>query len=496
MSRLAAVLTDVRPLRESAAYRRLWIGQAISGFGQQMSVVAVAYEVYRITGSSFAVGLVGLAGLLPLVLGGLYGGALVDAFDRRRVALVSALGLWACSMALVVHSALQRPLGRRPLHDRRGAVGDVRGQQPGPARRCCRSCCRPRCCPPRTRSAWRPPTCRSRSVRCSGGVLIAWRGPEAAYVADAILFVAALYSVARLPALPPSVRQPVPGLRSVVEGLRFLRQAPNVRMTFVIDLCAMVLAQPRALFPALALTVFATGPSTLGLLQSAPGIGAVIAFAVSGWISRVHRHGLAVAVAVVAYGAASRSGGCRRSADTHLGGTALLWLCVAFLAGSGAADMVSAAYRSTILQTAAPDEMRGRMQGVFIVVVAGGPPSGRLRDRLARRADGGAVGHDPRRPCSASAACSRPSRRSAGSSRTTRGTPSPRTQPEDPALGELADVDLEPHLLGATQQLAVGRVQRGRGEELASGPLAQQPAREERLARGRTTQHLGRHPAQ
>lgn len=375
MSRLGAVLTDVRPLRESAAYRRLWTGQAISGFGQQMSLVAVAYEVYRITHSSFAVGLVGLAGLLPLVLGGLYGGALVDAFDRRRVALVSALGLWLCSIALVVHAALHvRSVG---VLYAIVAVQSAMFAVNNPARAAMLPQLLPASLLPAANALGMAATNLAFTVGpLLGGVLIAWKGPEAAYVADAILFVAALYSVARLPALPPLVKKPVPGLSSVVEGLSFLGKAPNVRMTFVIDLCAMVFAQPRALFPALALTVFATGPSTLGVLQAAPGIGAVIAFAVSGWISRVHRHGLAVVLAVVGYGACVALGGLAAVTDARVGGTLLLWCCVAFLAGSGATDMVSAAYRSTILQTAAPDEMRGRMQGVFIVVVAGGPRLG------------------------------------------------------------------------------------------------------------------------
>jgi len=139
----------------------------------------------------------------------------------------------------------------------------------------------------------------------------------------------------------------------------------------------MVFAQPRALFPALAATVYATssgsdaGASSLGLLQASPAIGSLIAFVLSGWISRVHRHGIAIVVAIVVYGASVAAAGF-----SAIGVPGLLWLAVSFLALSGAADMVSAAYRSTILQTAAPDEMRGRMQGLFIVVVAGGPRLG------------------------------------------------------------------------------------------------------------------------
>ncbi len=189
-------------------------------------------------------------------------------------------------------------------------------------------------------------------------------------------FTAAIYALLRLPAIPPANGpQRTPGLKSVAEGLRFLAKAPNLRMTFIVDMCAMVLAQPRALFPALALTVYAGSASTLGILQAAPAIGSLLAFLVSGWIGRVHRHGIAIAVAVILYGAAVAAAGF-----SAMGLPGMLWLGVVFLALSGSADMVSAAYRSTMLQTAAPDQLRGRLQGVFTVVVAGGP---RLGDFLA-----------------------------------------------------------------------------------------------------------------
>jgi len=370
------LLTDLRPLRASAAYRRLWIGQAISGFGQQMSVVAVAWEVWALTESSFSVGLVGLSGLLPLVLGGLYGGALVDAFDRRTVAIASAVGLWLSALALVLHSAMDW-----------NAVGLLYGivavqslfyAVNNPARAAMLPQLLPAPLLPAANALGMAATNLSFTVGpLLGGVLIAWRGVEAAYVADAVLYTAAIYSVLRLPSLPPATKVPVPGVRSVVEGLRFLRTAPNIAMSFVVDLCAMVFAQPRSLYPALAATVYATsasgdaGASSLGLLQASPAIGSLLAFVVSGWVSRVHRHGVAVTVAVVAYGASVSAAGF-----AAIGAPGLLWLGLSLLALSGAADMISAAYRSTILQSAAPDEMRGRMQGLFIVVVAGGPRLG------------------------------------------------------------------------------------------------------------------------
>lgn len=370
---LSRVLTDIRPLQVSAPYRRLWFGQTFSQFGQQMSTVAIAYQAYVLTGSTFAVGLVGLVGLLPLVLGGLYGGALVDAFDRRTVGLVSGFGLWACSLALLG----QAHFGNSSV----GVLYVIIAVQSAmfavnnPAR----AAMLPRLLPRELLPAANALGMAAFNLGFTvgplvGGLVIGWHSVEAAYLIDAITFTAALYALFRLPPVPPLVEERTrraPGLRSVVDGLRFLRRATNLRMTFVLDLCAMVFAQPRALFPALALTVYAGGASSLGLLQAAPAIGSLVAFALSGWISHVHRHGIAIVVAVAAYGAAVAAAGF-----AAIGLPGLLWLGVSCLAASGAADMVSAAYRSTMLQTAAPDEMRGRLQGVFTVVVAGGPRLG------------------------------------------------------------------------------------------------------------------------
>jgi MFS family permease len=154
----------------------------------------------------------------------------------------------------------------------------------------------------------------------------------------------------------------------VRDGLAFLRRSPNLRMTFVLDLCAMVFAHPRALFPALAYKVYGGGAATVGVLQAAPAVGALMAFVVSGWVSRVHRHGVAIVLAILVYGAAIGA----------VGLSGALWAGVLFLCIAGAADSVSSAFRNTVLQVAAPDELRGRLQGVFIVVVAGGPRLGDL----------------------------------------------------------------------------------------------------------------------
>ncbi|WP_216822887.1 MFS transporter [Aeromicrobium sp. A1-2] len=371
LARVGHVVSDIRPLRESPAFRRLWFGQTISQFGQQMTVIAIAFQVYGLTGSSFKVGLVGLCGLAPLVLGGLYGGALVDAYDRRLIALWSAVGLWVCSGLLVAQAyADVESVGLLyAIVALQAAFFAVNN----PAR----SAMLPRLLPAEMLPAANALGMASFNLGFTvgplvGGLVIGWHGVEVAYTIDAITFGAALYALVRLPSIPPlGGRGSAPGLRSVVEGLRFLASAPNLRMTFIVDLCAMIFAQPRALFPALAITVYAGNASTLGLLQAAPAIGSLVAFAVSGSVGRVRRQGIAIVVAIAVYGVAVAAVGV-----SAIGLPGVLWLGVTFLALSGAADMISASYRSTILQTAAPDELRGRLQGVFVVVVAGGPRLG------------------------------------------------------------------------------------------------------------------------
>jgi len=204
----------------------------------------------------------------------------------------------------------------------------------------------------------------------AGAALIAWHGFGVAYLVDVITFTASLYALIRLPPIPPTGEVRRAGLRSVVEGFAFLRTAPALLATFLADILAMVFAQPRALFPAVAGSFFAGGIRTVGLLQAAPAIGAIVAVLFSGWVGRVRRQGVAIVVCVTVYAAAVGLFGLSRT----------VWLGVALLALSGAADMFSSAYRGTVLQAAAPDAMRGRLQGVFIVVVAGGP---RLGDFVA-----------------------------------------------------------------------------------------------------------------
>ena len=369
------LLTDVRPLQVSSDYRRLWVGSTVSQLGQQMTTVTIAIQVYALTRSTFAVGLVGLFSLLPLVAFGLYGGAMADALDRRRLLLAVSFGLQLLSLVLVVQAAAD--LRSVVLLYAVVALQSACYAVSSPTR----AAIVPRLIPADHLPAANALNSASYNLGFTvgpllGALAISTGGYTVAYGIDAATYGAALYAVFRLPPLPPGLEgdSPAPavrpGLRSVVEGFRFLAGARNVRMTFVLDLCAIVLAQPRALFPAVAGSFYGGGVRTVGLLQAAPAMGALVAFTFSGWVGKITRQGRAVAVCVLIYGASVAAFGFPRT----------LWLGVALLAVSGAADMVSSAYRTTILQVAAPDHLRGRLQGVFTVVVAGGP---RLGDFVA-----------------------------------------------------------------------------------------------------------------
>ena len=360
-----AVVTDVRPLQVSAAYRRLFFGNTVAQLGQQMTNVAVAVQVYALTHSSFYVGLVGIFALVPLVALGLYGGAIADAVDRRTLALVASAGLWTVSIAL----AVQAYLGNTSVWVLYGCIAVQSGFYAvnNPAR----SAMVPRLLDKELLPAAAALNMASFNLGFTfgpmvGALVIKWHGFGPAYTIDVLTFTAAYYALLRLPRMPPMANSPRAGLRSVADGLRFLKASPNIRMTFVLDLCAMVLAQPRALFPALAYKMYGGGAAVVGVLQAAPAAGAVVAFLFSGWVSKVRLQGVAIVLAVTVYGLAVGS----------VGLTDVLWVGVVFLALSGGADMVSSAYRNTVLQVAAPDHLRGRLQGVFIVVVAGGPRAG------------------------------------------------------------------------------------------------------------------------
>ena len=390
MPRLSGLFADLTPLRASPDFRRLFLGNTLSAVGTQLTLVAVSLEVFDLTGSSLYVGLLGLVAVVPLVVTGLYGGAVADHYDRRRVALGSASVLWLTSILIALHAwaHVQNVWVLYALVAVHSGASGI--NQPT------RGAIIPALVGLKLLPAANALNMMTFSVAMMvspvlAGVLVTQVGYAWTYSIDVVTFLAALWALWRLPALPPRREQagegPSPtrrvGLRSVVEGLRFLGGRPNVRMTFLADLVAMFTAFPRALLPAIGGVILGGGTSTVGLLLGSMAAGAFLAGLFSGPVTRIHRHGLAVYWFIVVWGLSI----CAFGVVVHLasqsasGGSAApghLVAAMALLALAGAADSFSGVFRNTILQAATPDHLRGRLQGVFVVVVAGGPRVGEI----------------------------------------------------------------------------------------------------------------------
>ena len=376
---LRDLVTDTRPLRNDH-FRRLWIAEIVTVIGAQLTVVAIPAQIYAQTGSSAYVGLTGVFGLVPLVVFGLYGGSLADAFDRRTILQVTTAGLILTSglfwlqaasggmdvWALLVLFAVQQAFFAVNMPTR-GAVL------------------------PRLLSAEELPSANSLhyTVAMAGGIvgpliagiLIPITGFSWLYFADTVCLFATLYAVVRLPRLPVEGVTQNPGLRSVIDGFVYLRGQPVLLMSFLVDIIAMVFGMPRALFPEMAHVDFngpAEGGLAFALLFAAIPAGSVVGGVFSGWVSRVSRQGLAVVWCIVVWGVSITVFGIAVGLAEHAQ-AAMLFVAVVALAVGGAADMASAAMRTSMLQSAADDSVRGRLQGVFTVVVAGGP---RIADTL------------------------------------------------------------------------------------------------------------------
>ncbi len=357
------LLVDVTPLRRSREFRLLYFGQVISYLGTQMTVVAAPFQVFLLTRSSLMVGLLGLAAVVPLIAGSLIGGALADAVDRRRVLLWAQYLVGATSVGLAVNATLSHPkvwvIFVLVVLQQAFAGLD-----------------RP------TRSAATPALVGTEHLASAnalnqlllqlgvvvgpavGGLLIAKVSLSSAYWVDVGTFGFAIASLLAMAPIPPQGGGTKASSASIVEGLRFLKGRQALQGTFVIDIDAMVFGMPRALFPAIGTAL--GGATVVGLLYAAPGAGALVGAATSGWVSRVDRQGRATILAVIAWGAAI----------TAFGLVHWLPLALLFLALAGAADVISAVFRNTILQLSVPDRLRGRLSSVHIAVVTGGPRLG------------------------------------------------------------------------------------------------------------------------
>jgi MFS family permease len=356
---------DVAPLRSSRDFRWLYGGQLVSFFGSQLTLVAVPYQVFRLTHSSLQVGLVSLAQLGPLVAGSLIGGSIADGHDRRRVLLVTEVLLALTSAALAFNASLRHP-PLWPLYVITALAAGLSGVE-----RPARSAALPSLVPPEHLPAayalWQI-LLQVGNVAGPGlaGLLLAGTGLGAVYWIDAGTFVAAFVSVLVMAPMPPAGGGRRPGFRSIVEGLRFLRGRPTIQGIFLIDINAMVFGMPRALFPALGTEVFHGGAQAVGYLYAAPGAGALVGAVTTGWVGGVSRQGRAVIIAVMVWGAAIAG----------FGATTWLPLALVLLAVAGWADVISAVFRSTMLQQSVPDELRGRLSALQIAVVTGGPRLG------------------------------------------------------------------------------------------------------------------------
>lgn len=331
----------------------------------------------------------GVFALVPLVVLGLYGGAIVDAHDRRTVAVAASVTMWVTSVAVAAQAWLDvRSVG---LLYALVAVQSAGYAVNNPAR----AAIVPSLVSRRNLPAANALHTLSFTLGAAvgptvGGVVTGRWGVEAAYSVDVVTYLFALWGVFGLPAMPPSRGEDGErrraGLASVLEGLRFLGGRPNIRMTFFVDMAAMVFAMPRAIFPAVGTVVLGGGATTAGALVSAIAVGSILAGLFSGPLGLVRKQGLAVVGCVVGWGlavaafglclAAAGGGGGGGGGVVRQGVSPWLWPAMGCLVAAGALDAVSAVFRQTILQSATPDEMRGRLQGVFIVVVAGGPRLG------------------------------------------------------------------------------------------------------------------------
>jgi MFS family permease len=385
------LLADTRPL-SNPHFKRLWRANIVTVVGAQLTVVAVPAQIYAMTGSSAYVGLTGIFGLVPLVVFGLWGGALADVFDRRTLLLITTTGLIATSAGFWLQAALGAEdvwllLSLFAVQQAFFAVN-----QP-------------------TRSALLPrildeellPAANSLNMTVMqaggiagplvGGALIPLIGFSWLYLLDTITLFATLGAVVRLPPLPIMGVTVTPGIGAVVDGFRYLRTQPVLMMSFVVDIIAMVFGMPRALFPELADVAFG-GPSEGGLafalLFAAIPAGAVVGGVLSGWVSRVERQGLAVIVCILVWGLAMVGFGVAAMLASFAPAF-FLGVAVLMLAIGGAADMASAAFRTSMLQAAADDSVRGRLQGIFIVVVAGGPRVADVAHGAAAAVTGAAV---------------------------------------------------------------------------------------------------------
>jgi MFS family permease len=354
-----ALVPDLRPLRH-ADYRRLVLGQSVSFLGSMVTYVAVPYQVFQLTRSSLAVGLIGVVQMAAILSLAFLGGALADAVDRRRLVRLAETGQLACSAGLLVNASLGHPQ-TWPVFVLAGAIAGL-----GAIQRPALQGLVPRLVDRDELTAAGAIDALVRTVGMIGGpafagLLLAGPGLESAYAIDAVTFAVSLVALTRMRAVPPPAEAERPSFRRVVEGLRYARSRPELIGTYLIDMAAMFFGMPMALFPALAERY--GGSAALGALYAAPSVGAFLATVTSGWTGRVHRHGRAITIAAALWGLAI----------IGFGLAPRLWLALLGLAAAGAADMVSGIFRMSIWNRTIPDHLRGRLASIELLSYTSGP---------------------------------------------------------------------------------------------------------------------------
>ena len=358
---------DVTPLRESRDFRLLFAAGTVFYFGAMVTYVAIPYQVYILTRSNFMVGAIGLAELLPLVFFGLYGGALADHVDRRRLLVGAGLAQAVFTSVLAINAFADEP--NLPLIFVVAALLTSSSAMQRPSR-----------------EALMPRTVRHEQIMAAntltslgmqlgvllgpavGGLLVAYVGIGWCFVVDVVGLAIATVMFAAMRPYPHREQTTPPSLAGIAQGVRYAFSRKDLLGTYFVDIAAMLLALPVVLFPALVEEVFRR-PELLGLLYSAETIGALVATALSGWTARIHHHGRAIVLAAIVYGTMVGLAGLMPS----------IWLVAVFLMLSGSADMISGVFRGTVWNQTIPEGMRGRLAGIEMLSYSLGPLGGQVR---------------------------------------------------------------------------------------------------------------------
>jgi len=375
-------LLDLAPLRESPAYARFWASGVASGIGTQLTAVAIAIHIYELSGSTAAVALVGALALAPMVLMGAFGGTLVDAYDRRKVLIAaSSISFVApVGIATIAWLDVQELWPYYVFTTLSSTVGALVGAA--------RFAIHPRLVPQHLLPAVAALSGVSAGLQSAvgpalAGILVATVGFAWTYTIDVCLFLVGFWGIVSLPSIRPAVSSRV-GIASIVEGMRFLRTARNLRTAIALQIAAFTFGRPYAILPAVGAVLVGGDAWTVGILTSAGAVGVILSGLVSGPLGRVRRHGRAIALATGAFAAAVAlfgvllliiERGRNDVAPDRVNIVALIGLCVALLL-AGAADNVANIFRTTMMQSATPDEMRGRLQGLYTLVLTAGPRLG------------------------------------------------------------------------------------------------------------------------